>query len=1065
MPEKNSFATVATQIVNYNNNILELLSSLNEISVSNKADIQVQFTDEFDVLRTYNIPSLGYLLSEIQRLNNNINTLYSIDENGALIQQADNKFKKIITVDLNKEPASVESLETVNTFVKSKNWFFDSLLNPMLQIELDLSDKIEDNVRQCLVRRYIVDFAKNEDGTLTNLGLSAQNSFDNNFRNKSGISLDDFTFWIQTTPGVVNPTDPNYDEQMFDLDPNEVLFDGIFSVLSTEEDTLNRKFWYYLDTLDYIITDTNEPQQLTEGDELIINTDLSTTRYKIIEVSTATTNPRVRLERVEGNEPIPVLAGALKIYSPVIYNKTMKVSIGYNERNVLFVKALNYNNNILSKDWGSGIGYWTNDLTLTSEDSDNGKTMDEFYQNNVLDYGQVLQDLVSKNIPSTLAIAPSAPVLNTDNFKVVQINKHLTDTPDTELLAVKYNTQTNLKSEITQLNEAIKDKTKALKLSKFNSVAEKKSFNNELNSLKNKKDSASKLLQTTVGEILNLSSSVVNKKVPSKYRVRGFWEIPSAVIVSGSKPQEVIQFRIQYRYLSKDGRENPITNIKLINTDGTLDKNASFSNWEEFFTDVRVRTKDETTGEWIWQVQDVSDADTPKINQLEIPIQANELVEIRIKSISEAGYPDSPYESDWSEPIQIEFPDSEQSVLGDSEFILKEASQEELRANIESDLNASGLDIHLSEQITIDNVTYTHDDTSILLTGQKDENGNQISLFDYIVKLEERITSLEESINRSKGILTISILRDEQEFPIKNNEEKRFNVECEDYLTTYTDTNVPTGRVYSNDIIVIKDFTLKIENTAQTSPLGILSNRDYYVNSDFFRTDAPQIFWVNDRDELLSNTSTGNTRTQIDNQFLWSSNFISLDQTTVVKVADNIGNDFQTNNNNSLTDILSSTEYNIGYQENTILDFVNNNNSILEIDKWLDTAPSVASNTKLLTSVHPMVQNLTDIQETNSDKIKEIDPGTDNAILIPINIYFKMNSLNPEDGTGNNYEYINLNNSSTTVRHIKKVRFYLENEADNRPTVFTITFNINRNKIGLQKIIPNTKIAKTSNIR
>ena len=61
---------------------------------------------------------------------------------------------------------------------------------------------------------------------------------------------------------------------------------------------------------------------------------------------------------------------------------------------------------------------------------------------------------------------------------------------------------------------------------------------------------------------------------------------------------------------------------------------------------------------------------------------------------------------------------------------------------------------------------------------------------------------------------------------------------------------------------------------------------------------------------------------------------------------------------------------------------------------------------------------------------------------------------------GLNYQYVNLNNSNKTVKHIKKVKFFLENEAENRPFTFSLKFNINRNKVILKKITPalNTQI-------
>jgi len=1065
MSSQNSFATVASQVINYNSNILELLSKFDTISTSNQSSVPVNFTDEFGVLSTFNVPSMGYLLSEIQRLNNNINTLFSIDTNGALIQQSNNKFKKIITVDLNREPNTINDLDSITSFVATKNWFFDSLLNPMLSIELDLTNRVEDNVRKALIRRYIVGFNRTSDGSLTTLGQSALNSFNNNFRGVNNISIEDFQYWYATTPGLEDPQNPNYDEQMFDLQPNEVLYDGVFSVLKIEEDTLNRKLWYHLDTLDYIITESGESQQLADGDELIINEDLSTTRYKVIEVSTASSNPRVRLERVIGLEPIPVITGSLKIYSPLVYNKVVRVSIGYNERNVVFVKPMNAENHLLAKDWSLGTGYWSNDLNLTSNDSDNGKTMEQFYQEKVLDYGKVLKDLVDKNIPSDLGSVPNIPVLNSDNFKVVQVNKHLTDTPDSKNLSVKHNKQVKLKSELTQISEAISAKTKELKTTKFSSPSAKKAFDNELNQLTLKKESKSKLLKTIVDEILSLSSNANTTKTRAKYKVRGFWEMPEAKLIRGSKPQEVVQFKVEYRYLSKDGKENPVESFKIKKTDDTLAENAAYSNWIPMLTDSRKRIKDESTGEYYWEVQDIADADTPNINQLEISIQQNEKVEIRIKSLSEVGYPDAPMESDWSEVLTIEFPDSLNDVLGDQDFILREATQEELKVRIDSELESKGLDTHLSEMVVIGERSYLHTTDSILTEVKDDTSGLQLSLFEYINKLEKRLTALEEAVNKSKGVLSVYILRDDEEFKVNNNEEVVFNVECEDYLNEYTGVGVPNGRVYSNDVYIVKDFVVRVENSASTSVLGLLSNRTYFANSDFLRTDAPQVFWVNDRDELLSNTSTGNTRTQLDNQFMWVSNYVSVDNTTVVKLSENIGNDFQVDNSNSLTPVLSQTEYNIGYSENTILDFLNNNNSILETSKWVDTSISVASNNKLLTSVHPVVQNLEDLVETNSDKIKSVNAGSDNAIQIPINIYFKMNSLDPNSGTGQNYQYVNLNSSTTTTRHIKKIRFFLENESENRPFIFTIKFNINRNKVGIQKITPNKKLVKSATIK
>ena len=1046
MAIQTSFPKVADQVITFNKNIVEVLSKINSLVTTTDSSANIVITDENGLTKSFTLPSFNSLKADIDRLNNNINSLYSIDAAGALIQTSNaNKFKKIITVDLNREPTEISSLGSVSTFKSSPNWFFDSLLDPLLSIEFDLSDKIEDNVRKCLVRRYIVNFATDTDGNLTNLGQSALNNFNNLFKGNSNIVVTEFENWHNTTQGLLEPLNPKFDEQMFDLEPNNLLYDGQFSVLRVQEDRINRKLWYVLDTLDYLVVDTTQVNQLAIGDEVIVNSDKTSTRYKIIEVSTAESNPRIRVERIEGIEPIPVGISTLKIYSPVVYTKKVRVSVGYNERNVLFLKPVNADNNLVARKWSLGTGYFTSDLTLDSQSSANGSTMEQFYIDYVYDYGDILQDLVAKKTPNKLAGTPTAPTLTTENFKVVQINQHLTDTPDANLIKQKHNYQLNLKSEIDQISQAINDRNKKIKVTKFKSESSKKQANLEIEELSRKKDSRSKLISSITQEIIDLSRKPATKIEP-KFRARGFWTMPEAVSTRGTKPQEIIQFRVQYRYVSKDGKEAPVESFSV---DGQQAK-ASFSNWNEFKTDARKRTFDPSTGEYFWQIEDVENADTPNINQMDISIQVNEKIEVRVKSISEVGWPESPVESDWSEILTVEFPDDLNNVLSDNDFILQEATKEDLKVRMQTELSAQGLDEHLTDQVTVDAKTYHHDSSKII-SGFKDSNGLTLDLYEYLKGLQDRITSLEEKIKRAKGELEVIILRNNQEFVVSNGSETIFNIECEDYLEAYSAAGAPTGRVYQNNIYVIKDFVIRVKNKSIESPLGLLSGRTYLQNSDVYNTSVPQMFWINDKDELITSDASGQTRTQINNQFFWQVNYDSISDATVTKLSENIGNSFTSTN--SITDILSSNEFNIGYNETSILNFVGNNKSLLEPTKWIDESTSVASTTKLLTSIHPVVQDLEKITETNSDKVKVVSGGDDKSIVIPINIYFKMNSLDSTQ-SGNNYEYVNLNFQRKTVKHIKKVKFFLENESENRPFTFSIKFNINRNSIILKKVAP-----------
>ena len=1040
---QSSFPKVADQIITFNKNIVDALAKISSLVTTTDSSVSIQIFDENGVLRNFTLPSFTSLKADIDRLSNNINSLYSIDSAGAIIQTSNqNKFKKIITVDLNRDPAPIGNIGLVSNFKSAPNWFFDSLMDPMVSIELDLSGKIEDNVRKCLIRRYIVDFEKNEDKTLTPLGQSALNSFNQTFRGNADILLTEFESWHSSTPGVIAPVNPKYDEQIFDLEPNNLLYDGQFSVLRIQEDRLNRKLWYVLDTLDYLVIDTNQINKLAIDDELIINSTTTATKYKIIEVSTAESNPRVRVERVEGNEPIAVGVGTLKIYSSVIYSKKLRVSVGYNERNVLFIKPINTENHLVAKKWSLGTGYYTNDLRLDSTSSANGLSMEQFYIDYVYDYGVVLQDLVAKKTPQSLAATPTPPTLSLDNFKVVQINKHLTDTPDSNLVKQKYNAQLSIKSEVEQLSEAILSRTKAAKFTKFKSDSDKKKADLEVESLINKKESKSKLLASLTQEIIDLSKDPKTKASP-KFSIRGFWNIPEPAITNGTKPQEVVQFKIEYRYLSKDGREAPIETYSLTDTNNK----ASFSNWIPLKTDARKRVYNPTTGQYTWEVEDIQNSEMTNINQLDISIQPNERVEFRIKSISEVGWPDSPVESDWSDIISIDFPDELNNVLNESETIIQAATKEDVKASILSELAAKGIDEHLSGTITSNNVTFHHESKKIL-SGFQDENGVSLDLFEYIKKLTDRIATLEGNIKKSKGELQVTILRNNQEVIVSNGSETTFNIECEDYLTPFSGSGIPVGRIYENNIYVIKDFVLKVKNTATDSELGLLSNRSY-VSGPFYNPSAPQTFWVNNQDELLTSDISGQTKTQIGNQFIWMVNYDSVTSASVAKLAEDIGNTF-VSDGNSLTGVLSSNEYNIGYNGNSILAFSSNNKSLLDPSKWVDSLVSISSTTKFLTTIHPVVKDLEFIQENNSDKVKSINGGDSSSIIIPINIYFKLNGLDNKQN-GLNYKYVNLNSQIRTVKHVKKLKFFIENESENRAFTFTLKFNMNRNKVIVRK--------------
>lgn len=60
---------------------------------------------------------------------------------------------------------------------------------------------------------------------------------------------------------------------------------------------------------------------------------------------------------------------------------------------------------------------------------------------------------------------------------------------------------------------------------------------------------------------------------------------------------------------------------------------------------TREQVWDDETGTYIWKDEQSADGDVININQIDIPIRYGEKVEIKARSISEAGYPRNPAKS------------------------------------------------------------------------------------------------------------------------------------------------------------------------------------------------------------------------------------------------------------------------------------------------------------------------------------------------------------------------------------------------------------------------------------
>ena len=787
-----------------NANALETFERINEAITSEKDAITVSVDlfgtpddDGVTSIKTYQIPSFGFLDREIKRLENNIKALSGIGTANATVQMPDGSFRKILARKLKTPANDLTSIALPTTFETTDNDFFEDYLNPLLTVKFDVSRQIEADTERVLVKRYL--FPSNDE--------FAAAYFDDNYKNVDEIDYQTFVDDI-----IANGANASVDEQVRDLPFKATQYYGSFDILAVEdaerefivdgETVLKTVKLYTLNKLTY--SDGNKALKDTEfisiGDEVLVNSGNNNTRYRVQNVYNGTGQVELRL--IEGFDSIKIGTDQVKIYKALEDLVNLSIHVGFDERQVVFFKAIDPNSKIIAENWSPGVGFYSNDLTIDSE-TGGTQPLSAFYRDSVADFGQFIKALKEDFIPpATVGIQPDPVVLDVNNFKVVQINTHLTENDAFDSIKKLNNDKITVSESLKKLDDTIVNKRSEIATKKYKSDIQKSKDKNALNTLVEKRSGEAKLYSSIVNQIQSISSDQNVKDIKPKFRVRGFWKIPEAKTNADSLPQEIIKFKIQYRYVSASGKTSNIEQIPFSEDDKTT--TASFSNWNQLDTPVRERKRDSITGKYIWTASNVEDGQEVNFNQLDLPINLGENVEIRMKAISEAGWPSNPTEADWSETILINFPEG---LLDTTDVInlVEENSKETTYVKLVEELDSKGIYTHISDSFIANEKYYSHGATNIA-SGFLSSEQTPISLFDKLIDLQREIESLKEQLENAEGELLVTIV-DEEGKTTQVEQNTTTKLFAGYYVDEVADLNIKKGHV------VTKTFKLLLENT------------------------------------------------------------------------------------------------------------------------------------------------------------------------------------------------------------------------------------------------------------
>ena len=717
MQNINSFAENVRTLTDSANKVLSVAEAMNESITGNAPEIYL--SDDIK------LPSFSNVLRRLDRVEN---TVAKFTQGKGVVETDDGTYRKIKVTAVSAPPTSITGLEQVNAFSINPNWFFESFQYPRCVVKLDLTPHVEESSDRAYVTRIIIPANQ-----ITN-GISNIDFYRNNIAGQN-LSYNRLIDLLEEN-GIEYMEDK--DEVKFPLTYEK--YDGRFTVVNhgllKDEKGVSR-LWYYLNTLSYATVD--ESGQHTDNGNLLSLYDyirFNDSLFKVIDVDQK--EKRIRLEYAVGYATIGDY-DVIELYNPPFAEKVVEIGIGINEIDIVYVKGVNEEYNLISREWSNPVSFYTNELTF---ENDENETFDTYYSERVADFGKRLVDQLKEGqISAYSGLEPNAPVLNADDFRVVQINTQLEATLDME----RYNNLTtqisSTKSNITAVRNTISE-NKDLLIQTSDST-ERDNIQNVINSDTESLDSLTTQYTSLVEELDTLLTDANIIKYNPKYHIRGFFAIPEARYL---KPEEqkgkqtIIGFEIMYRYLHTDE-----TGTALNTFDYTVNDTIStgvFSDWNIMRSDILTKKYNPDTDSYQWIDTDPMDGTQININQIDIPIRNGEKVQIKIRSISEAGYPYNPLKSDWSNSVIISFPDD--LTTDDSVTTILETVRNDMTAVVlQETMTAAGVYTHLADS----NSTFKHSAANIEYTEVvTDEAGKttvtEMSLQDKVKQLSDLVQSL-----------------------------------------------------------------------------------------------------------------------------------------------------------------------------------------------------------------------------------------------------------------------------------------------------------------------------------
>lgn len=739
---------------------LEILQAINNSFYTKKNHLSVKVGDS-----QFSIPSFINLENKINTLNSNFQNLVHAPESGEAFFNFDGNSRSIEVKSYTTTPNSL-ILNPVDSFETKQNNIFKDFITPEPFVKFDVHS-LPNDITNVVVKKVVPQNEKLKDifiGTLSDK-ISTQYSYKDLYKilsqYKSNIDYIEYDSVYQL------PIRKNIGSGTYIIEKiiNDIVDENLdnYITIKFRSDVQNSN---YMSSLKYRVFDETIEKILQIGDQLVTFEGNAKMEITDIHYNTNTLTVKVLhgeylnlVESTTNDQDKISSLSKINFYSPIDFDNDKYVKVPLEEDQYVFISiaALNDRMNVQSS-WGTGVMLNTYRLSGTEG------SFEEYYKENVHNIGDILFEMTSmmKNTLTSYSreeynnFVNLKPIIDTTDLHVVRINNHLNNSSSIKNIRNSYKQKIELQKQLDNIQLKIDNINNELgNISFDDTTGIRSTYMNQLKDLISEKTQ----LKSSIESITNtIAESSNNSEVPienAKYRIRGFFDYSN--FLSGDKEylrNHVKGIRVQYRYKTIDQEQGYAVSIK--------DK-FIFSDWIDmkYFDRELIPDYSADGNGYKFKIQDNNDkVNEPSFNQIDIPISQGETVDIRLKMVYDFGAPFVFTTSDWSDIVNIKFPEE---FLKDIQIIdiIKENNNEIETNKFHNIIKNEGITSHIDNQLKDQDIIYYHKPENIA-SGFYTSERRVIPLKDKLTDFDIAISELrDEIIGSSAESLKISIQHSE----------------------------------------------------------------------------------------------------------------------------------------------------------------------------------------------------------------------------------------------------------------------------------------------------------------